>query len=204
MSTIVKKELESRPLLQVMLNSTLINVRALARELRPDVERQLGQKVDLETIAMALRRTADNQDVESLNSLLLPPACSLLMTYHQLVAINFPKGHTGSETIPDSVRFFAQTTGSNEHSIIISQEDRQLLDTTHSLRVMESLSALCIELPQDSASIENLYAKIFLLFGMKSISFVEVISTFNELTLVIKADDYDRAYEVIKKLRPLA
>jgi hypothetical protein len=185
----------------MMLTSDLVNVRAVARRIRPAVEHKIGSKVGLETIAVSLHREINKLTGLSLDSLLAAPRVRLLTTYHDLVAVNYPKGVTGLETIPDTVRFFAQTTGSNEHTIIISRENRNLLDTARQMRAISGLSALCLGLPPDSSDIESLYAGIFLFFGSHGVSIAEVVSTFNELTLVIKTEDYDIAYQVVKDIR---
>jgi len=199
-SSAVKKELEQRPLLRMLLGSDLVNTRAIAKEIKSAVESELGNKVGLETIAITLHREADKLLHSSLEPLLTNPDIKLLTTYHDLVAVNYPKGYTGSETIPDNVRYFAQTTGSNEHTIIIGAENLDLLDMSKAQNRINELSALCLGLPENSAAIENLYASIFLFFGVKGIPIVEVVSTFNELTLIIRHNDYVKAYEIISNI----
>jgi hypothetical protein len=196
----VKQELEQRPLVRMLLGSELVNTRALAKDIRPAVESALGSKVGLETIAITLHREASKLSQSSLEPLLVNPDIRLLTTYHELIALNYPKGYTGAETIPDTVRYFAQTTGSNEHTIIISDENIELLDTSMAQGKIDDLSAICLGLPGRSAEIESLYASIFLFFGLQGISIVEVVSTFNELTLIIQQKDYARAYEIVSKI----
>lgn len=196
----VREELQRQPLLQMMLASDLVNVRAMAQQIRPSIEKKIGFKVGLATIAIVLHRQAGNSCDISLESLLSLPKIILLTTYHDLVALNYPKGITGAETIPDGVRFFTQTTGSREHTIIISHENLSLLNPDRRLKIIMDLSALCLGLPQVASDIEGLYAKIFLFFGLRGVSIVEVVSTFNELTVIIKNQDYDKAYAVIKEV----
>jgi hypothetical protein len=194
----VRVELNKRPLLNMLVGTDVINIRAVAKHLRPAIEASLGHKVSLDTIAIALHREALHMAQPTVDSLLTSPDIQLLTTYHNLTALNYPKGITGAETIPDSVRFFVQATGSGEHTVIISSEDIALLDTGQHVRMIPDLSALCLGLPDESNEIENLYAQIFLFFGLAGISIVEVVSTFNELTLVIKAKDYDYAYQTLR------
>lgn len=197
----VKQEIEQRPLLRMLLGSELVNTRAIAKEIRPAVEAALDTKVGLETIAITLHREAGKLSQSSLEPLLSNPDIRLLTTYHDLVALNYPKGVTGAETIPDTVRYFAQTTGSNEHTVIISAENIELLDTSKAQGRIDGLSAICLGLPESSSEIESLYASIFLFFGLQGISIVEAVSTFNELTLIIRQKDYAKAYEVVGKIK---
>lgn len=199
-SQLVSIEIKQRPLLRVLLGTDLINIKAIARDIRPNIEKTLGVKVGVETIATTLHREINKLKIYNTNSLFSSPNVRLLTTYHNLVAINYPRGYTGAETIPDGIRYFVQTTGSNEHTIIISEESLSILDTAQAIGRIDNLVSLCLGLPDKSYDIETLYARIFLYFGLQGVVISEVVSTFNELTIIIKQDDYERSYALLQEL----
>jgi len=199
-SQLVSIEIKQRPLLRVLLSTDFINIKAIARDIRPNIERTLGVKVGVETIATTLHREINNLKMYNTNSLFSRPNVRLLTTYHNLVAINYPRGYTGAEIIPDGIRYFVQTTGSNEHTIIISEESLSILDTAQAIGRIDNLISLCLGLPDKSYDIETLYARIFLYFGLQGVVISEVVSTFNELTIIIKQDDYERSYALVQEL----
>lgn len=199
-SQLVSIEIKQRPLLRVLLGTDFINIKAIARDIRPNIEKTLGVKVGVETIATTLHREINKLKIYNTNSLFSSPNVRLLTTYHNLVAINYPRGYTGAETIPDGIRYFVQTTGSNEHTIIISEESLSILDTAQAIGRIDNLVSLCLGLPDKSYDIETLYARIFLYFGLQGVVISEVVSTFNELTIIIKQDDYERSYALLQEL----
>lgn len=190
---LVRDELNNDPLLGLLFSSKVMNGRAMARRLRPLVEAQYGEKVGLDTIAVALSRIKSSKAVAP-DLFSRPKGMYIAGTHNNLEAFNFPRGTTGSETIPDSVRYYVQTTGSSEHTVIISHEDAHLLSKAKALRSLSNLTAISIRLPDDSYSQEALFAKIFLVIAQTSISIVEVVSTFNELTILINSADYTKLH----------
>ena len=56
---IVKKLVQEKPFYQEALSRGIINNAALAEELLPDIEKELGKKVKLYAVIMAIRRLSE-------------------------------------------------------------------------------------------------------------------------------------------------
>ncbi len=198
----VESSINSRPLLHYLLNIGILNIRSIARLIKNDVEADTQKKVGVDAIALALHRqiTKNATQQRTLNLLERQPDLKVIGTYHNLSALNFPKGQTGSEYIPDNTRYFVQTTGSNEHTIIISSEQASLLDKSKPLRRIDDLTAIIVSLPDNSYSTLAIYAKMFLAIAAAGVAVTEVVSTFNELTLVVPQNTYKKVIALLERL----
>ncbi len=199
-SELTRVELDKNPLIAVLLTSDMLNIRAVAKFFRSNIETQLGQKVNLESISMALRRYSTKSSKDVVGAFLKPQNIQINGSYHNLSALNYIRGHTGAETVADSVRYFVQTTGTNEHTIIISSEDEKLLSKKSQLRKITKLSALCLGLPINSSEIHAVYATILLDIAASGITIVELVSTFNEITIFVKSEDFQPLFKIFDKV----
>ncbi len=64
----------------------------------------------------------------------------------------------------------------------------------------EDLSSITALLSQDTVTIPGGYSYILKALSWEEINIVEVVSTLNELTIVLEDTDIDRAFSIIKRL----
>lgn len=209
---IVEKEISASPFLEESIAEDLINISSLARKLKPKIERELGKTVKSGAVVMAINRLefaglksvndevakflGDLGDIiirSNLNTYTFTNSVSLAQAQMKLMEkvsgeidgfCTFSQGVyettvvTGNSMTPSVDKFFAK---------------EKLIDNE------KHLSSVTLRLPAKDAP--GAYYYILKQVAWENINLSEVISTTNELTLVVKDDDIDRLFSVLMRLK---
>lgn len=200
----------SYPLIEEGLSIGIINYSAIARELRPQIEKKLYKPVTEGAIVMALKRISDkliNQTSKKDNINL-----SDLTVRSNLSEYTFLNSATLPEKISELFNKIRNrkdslctlSEGIRETTLVISSElvgDLESILKTESLVVkFQNLSAITIRLPKEVVSIPGVYYRILKMLAWENINVIEVLSAYTELTIVIDSKDIDQAFSVLKNL----
>jgi hypothetical protein len=63
-----------------------------------------------------------------------------------------------------------------------------------------SISSITLKLPDDNLKTPGLYYYVFKQIAWEGISVLEVISTTNELSIILKDKDVDKTFSILKRL----
>lgn len=193
---VVETELEARAELAYLLHENLININGLARNLRPIVQKQLGETVGIDTISMAIRRSQKKQ-IAKAKTLHLPKVKNIqvqldvaVLTYHKDAPV---------QAIADSskYRFFSFANGRNESMLAISQEDAAQFKNDSNL-YQTNMAAMTVTLEEESLDTVGAYAYIQTTLSLAGIPIAEVLSVHDDLTLLLKDEHIDRAFQVLR------
>jgi hypothetical protein len=66
---------------------------------------------------------------------------------------------------------------------------------------IENLSSISVKLPQENVSVPGVYYYIFQRLAWEGVIIHEVISTTNEFTIIVRDEQIDVAFKVIKGLK---
>jgi aspartokinase len=101
--------------------------------------------------------------------------------------------------------FYTFCHGVNESTIITSKSVSERIKTIFSAENLKSqtsdLASITIKLPTVNTEISGVYYFILKHLAWEGINIVEVISTSNEFTVVVKSDDIDSAFSVLMQLK---
>ena len=211
---IVQQKVEQSPFLGEALVDGLINISALARKLKPEVEKELGREVKTGAIIMAINRMPNGEKIHleksmreffrkvgpiSVRSKLLDFTFAnseeLVEKQAQLLQVipNYPKS------------FFTYSQGAAETTIIVSDALRkEILRIFKGEKLLDlelRISAISLSLPKENRHIYGLYYFILKELAMFGINLVEVISTSNEFIVIVNENDLNLAFSVINGLR---
>ena len=211
-SHIVKKIVSEQPFVEEALAIRIISFGNLAEQMLQRVENELGKKVKLAAVAMALRRYADEISEHRKKSkafgyggeiLMKTNICDFtvvkttgllakLKTIHSLV--NFERGNTLNVIL-----------GNNEVSIIINEKYMQKLTKflygEKILNKEQDLVALTVIFTADDflhtpGVIFNVVRKL----AWENINIFEIVSTMTELTFILNKKDSMKAYNVLQEM----
>jgi aspartokinase len=205
----VEEIIKSSPLYEESLAAGLANLSALARKIRPLVEKKRMEKVQLGAVSMALRRllaerqrdlpslrTKSISDItvrSSLTEYVLPSSADLLVVHEKLL----------QSTAKKKDAFLQVAHGVHEAFIIFSKNieaDIKKCTKHHkSTATIQSLSAITMRI-SDSMFTPGVYYSILRALAWERINFIEIISVGSELTIVFEEKDIERAFGVIKSL----
>lgn len=211
-SHIVKKIVSEQPFVEEALASRIISFGNLAEQILHRIENELGKKVKLAAVVMALRRYADEisehrkktrafdyggeivmkTNICDFTVVKSPSLLAKLKTIHSLV--NFERGDTLNVIL-----------GNNEVSIVINEKYMQKLTRFLSgekiLNKEQGLVALTIIFTADDflhtpGIIFNVVRKL----AWENINIYEIVSTMTELTFILNKKDSMKAYNVLQEI----
>ncbi len=210
----VKNILSQSPFLEEALADNLINVSSLARYILPEVEKSLQKKVKEGAVIMAINRLAPNYYFK-INIGLKDFVTNLgdftvrsdLMDYTYLNTDSLRKKQLillkQLEDQPGVFYTFSQ--GINETTIIISVSQETLMDelfkTEQLVNKKTDLSTITMKLPTENTEISGFYYFILKNLAWEGINIMEVISTTNEFTIVVKDEEVQNAFNILMNLK---
>jgi aspartokinase len=206
-ANLVKKYID---MMQDGLSRDIISVGNLAEELHQQIEKELGKKVKLPAIVMAIRRYAENVK-KGMEYFKAPEGFNLSMKSN-IIDIGVSKSAhllTKLDKLYDLVSFergemMNVIQGSYEVSIITNDKYEKkvltLLKHEKILNIEKDLGALSLSFGK-----EFLYTPGVIYLAVKelawnNINIFELVSTNTELTFILNKEDCIRAYGVMEKL----
>ena len=197
------------PFLEEGLAKGLINLSALARQIKPEIAKRLYMEPTDASIIMALSRLRPHlsrltkaADLKSLRNLSVRtglieytfyPRTSLLTLQQKLFA----------ETELDKELFMSLTQGATEVTLIISATRASLIESLIPkegiVATITDLAAISLKLRPEhiyTAGIDYLLLKAL---AWENINIIETISTYSEATFIFKESDLARAFACLQE-----
>jgi len=211
---LVASQIRRSPFLAEALQEDLINTTALARKLQPGLSEQLGKPVSIAAIVMAIKRLSLGQlpRVErSMHDFLRQ--LSDISVRGELIDYTFQHSPTLMEQHARLLRevrerpkvFYSFSRGIAETTIVIGKPLEhwadQIMQEERLLDKQVGLSAISIMLPAENRDLFGLYYYILKALAWEGINLIELISTSNEFTIVVRGEDLDQAFSIIMQLK---
>lgn len=213
LSKLIEETIDSMPFVRESLSEGLINTSALARKIKPQLEKSNGKAIKESTIVMAISRLPLSkqesiqikikQVIDNIGDLIVRSNLTKY-TYSNYSGISANQALflKKIETINDS--FYTVSRGVGETTLIVNAQLCDLLeeslDKSKLLSQTKGLSAITLKLPSSNVKTEGIYYYILKKLAWKSISIEEVISTTNEFTIVVQSSVVSKAFEVLANL----
>ncbi len=210
---IVEKLISRSPYIDEFLADGIINYSALARRLKPEIEDLTMKKVQEGAIVMALKRFKPKNVTYPYNSLKKifkeTPEIIVRSNLVDITVKNTDYTHEHDRKILKLISnkpnvFFTISRSVFETTIIAGRELRDdilsLFENKSIIAEFDDLSSIIIRQPKETTEIPGVYFMILKPLAMEGINLVEIVSTYTEITLVIKNRDVDKAFSIIKQL----
>lgn len=213
-SQAVESILNSKPFILDALNDEIINFSSLAVFIKPDLERTLKKEINQGAIVMAIRRFKATNDI-GLTKKIEDQVKKFgdILVRSNLVDYTFKNSDTllkNQQKLLEIIKykkgfFYTVTQGVYETTFILSDQIKNEIPTIFEEEKLLSscygLSSITIKLPTGNTEQPGLYYYIFKKLAWNGINILEVVSTSNEFTILLKDQDIDKAFSVIKNLR---
>ena len=213
-SETVKDIISLSPFLEEALADNLVNVSSLARKILPDVENRLQKNVKEGAVIMAINRLAPNyyyKIIIGLKNFITNlgdfTVRSDLMDYTYLNSDGLRKKQSILlKQLEDQMGvFYTFSQGINETTIIISASQETLMDelfkTENLVSKKTDLSTITMKLPDENTEISGFYYFILKNLAWEGVNIMEVISTTNEFTIVVRDVDVQKAFSILLNLK---
>ncbi len=213
-SQAVEEIISKKPFITESITDGIINYSALAQKLKPEVEAKLLKKVNVSAILMSLRRLqiANNagitQRVEKLATWFGDIIVRSNLTDYTFRNSDtlLKKQQALLKKIADRDDFFYTISqGVYETTFVLSDllknEIPIIFEGEKLISYRYRLSSITIKLPAENIDQPGLYYYIFRKLAWEGINILEVISTTNEITILLRDKDIDHAFSAIKNLK---
>ena len=209
---LVEKIIGRRPFLEEAVAKGIVNYAALADELKPEIDRELGINAKTSAIMMALRRLSDKLKGSFIGQAPIKFRESDITIRSDLLEVTFVKSPAAVGIIKELYGivdfrrgdFLTITQGIYEITVIASKkykgEIMKLLKYESVIKEIDRLSSLTIKIPISAIDTVGVYYVVTKALNWENISIIEVVSTLTEMTFVLREKDISLAFNTVKGL----
>lgn len=203
-SDAVAKIMKNDDLIRVVAQKGLLNHRAYAKQILPQVENDCFKEVKLGSVTTAVTRFASK-----LKPIPTPPKEDILRISVQknLSGLTYERTEETSEKIRNFYKDFADssdsyitvTQGINEITLIandtIIEKIRKELSGYKTVYDITNIAGISVKFDIKYMEIPNLFYSLIRKLALKNINIIEIVSTATELTFIINEKDVPLALE---------
>lgn len=211
---IAEQLVRESPFITEALEEGLINISALARKIQQEVSQRVGRPVQQGAIVMAIKRMEPGTPGQSARALKqffqklqdISLRSDLLdYTFENSSTLVQCQAALLAEVSRQPKVFYSVSRGIGETTLLISRTFEgaveQLFRKEKCLSKESGLTALSLMLPPENRIISGVYYFVLRQLAWHGINVVEVVSTSNEFTLVVRAEDIDAAFAALMRLK---
>lgn len=211
---ITEELINKSPFLREAMTDELINISALARKLRPEIEEITGKEVKEGAIVMAIKRMTPGlyhrlnvkitNVMGDLGDFLVRSNLSDF-TFENSESLKTKQADLIAEINKENDSFFTLCKGVSETTFIVNTQHEEIIRKMFATERLKSqttdLASVTVKLPQVNTEIYGIYYYILKHLAWEGINIVELVSTSNEFTIVVKQDDVDKAFKILMQLK---
>lgn len=213
-SECVNRIIYRKPFVSEALQKGIINISSLARTIKPEIEDILKKEVQDGAVIMAIQRYSQEKEIaisqklrSCLNNISDVFVRSGLLEYTYRNSADLFNHHVSfikKISLGNDV-FFTYVHGVFETNYVISNS---LYKPFHAAFKNESpvackteLSSITVILPKINVQTQGLYYYILQGIAWEGVNIINIISTSNEFTIIVKDCDVEKAFSEIKKIK---
>jgi len=193
------------------ISKGLINLSALARYMKPELEEMLAKKVSDTAIFMALNRLATTIKPKYIfkNIFKAPPD---MIVRSNLIGFTVAHSEKLAEKYPSLLKlsdtndkyFFTITQGVFDTTIIASKDlnngIKEVLKNEIIVADFTNLSSITIKLPKEAISTPGIFYFFLKSLAWEGVNIVEIVSSYLEFTLILPEKETNRAFSILQSL----
>jgi hypothetical protein len=210
----VESTIRKTPFIEEALNEKLINVSSLARVILPEVSQLLKKEIKIGAVMMAINRLSPASELR-IRKNIKKLAVNLGDFIVRSDLCDFTFKNTPS-LLREIAKILSKSADSNDYFLTVSQgifetnivTSRNLQQYVEEIFKKETLihsvldlASITIKLPQDNLEQSGVYYFILKQLAWANIPVQEVISTTNEMTIVVKEKDVNETFAILMDLK---
>ncbi len=210
----VEQIIRKTPYLEEALNDKLINVSSLAREIQSEVERILAKSVKPGAIMMAINRLSPSSLLKirrNIKKITLQLGDFIVRsdlcdyTFKNTSTLLQSIGLLLAEIGDNKDYFFTISQGIFETNIVVSRNLKEKIDeifqNESQIWMLKELASITLKLPKNNLEQSGIYYFILKQLAWADIPVQEIISTTNEMTIVVKESDVNKTFSILMDLK---
>ena len=210
-SHVVKKLVDDAQYIHECLGKGMLNYAYTAEYLKPKVEVELGKKVKLSAVMMALRRYAE-EIVRKYDSKFPFDYRSEVTLKSGMVDIAIQR----SQTLFSKLKLLYNSTdyemgdvlniihGNHEISLITSEKNKKkvlkILEQEKVLHVEEGLAQLSLRFPKEYIYTPGIILQLTRVLNWENVNIFEIVSTLTEVNFIISEKESVKGYRALQEL----
>ena len=210
----VESTIRKTPFLEEALNEKLINVSSLARVILPEVSTLLKKQVKAGAVMMAINRLSPANELRirknirkftlSLGDFIVRSDLSDF-TFKNTNTLFKEIARILNEAANNSESFITVSQGIFETNIVTSKNLRPFVEEIFEKELLTNsmldLASITIKLPKENLEQSGIYYFILKQLAWADISLQEIISTTNEMTIVVKEEDINQTFSILMDMK---
>ena len=210
----VESTIRKTPFIEEALNEKLINVSSLARVILPEVAKLLKKQVKVGAVMMAINRLSPASELrirKNIKKLTLSLGDFIVRsdlsdyTYKNTKSLLKESARILSVAAENDDSFITVSRGIFETNIVISEPLKPYIQEffIHEKLIhnVENLASITIKLPEGNLEQSGFYYFILKQLAWADIPLQEIISTTNEMTIVVKEKDINQTFAILMDMK---
>ncbi|NCT10951.1 MAG: hypothetical protein GW772_12860 [Flavobacteriia bacterium] len=211
---IVEGTIRKTPFIEEALNEKLINVSSLARIILPEVSAALKKDVKVGAVMMAINRLSPASELrirKNIKKLALDLGDVIVrsdlcdFTFKNTTSLLKEISRILNKSSESADYFLTVSQGIFETNIVTSKNLRpfveEIFEKEALLKSMLDLASITIKLPKDNQEQSGIYYFILKQLAWADIPLQEIISTTNEMTIVVKEKDINQTFAILMDMK---
>ena len=181
------------------LREGVVNYRAVARHIKPEVENRVGRDVDIEAVTTAVRRYGeelqDDDDGEGARSVLADSRVSLRGNVVSITATEYGD-------LPDVEGFVHLVRGRDYTTVVVDDDEADAVGDAVEGEVVEQvgdLTCITVESPDEIVDVPGVLTRMVSRFSSEEINIVDITSCYTETIIVVEKRDAVKALETLEE-----
>lgn len=210
----VERTIRKTPFIEEALNEKLINVSSLARIILPEVSNLLQKEVKAGAVMMAINRLSPASELRIRKNIrrftralgdfiVRSDLCDF--TFKNTPSLLKQVAKILSKTSENSDYFLTVSQGIFETNIVTSTNLRDSIEEFFKeetlINNVEDLASITVKLPAENLEQSGIYYFILKQLAWADIPLQEVISTTNEMTIVVKEEDINQTFSILMDMK---
>jgi len=211
---VVEATIRKTPFIEEALNEKLINVSSLARIILPEVSEALKKDVKVGAVMMAINRLSPASELrirKNIKKLALDLGDVIVrsdlcdFTFKNTPSLLKEIAKILTKSSESSDYFLTVSQGIFETNIVISKNLQpfvnEIFKKENLIANVLELASLTIKLPKENQEQSGIYYFILKQLAWADISLQEIISTTNEMTIVVKEKDINQTFAILMDMK---
>jgi aspartokinase len=209
-SHIVEKLINDRVFIQEPISKGIVSHGSLAKQLKPEIEKELGKEVKTHAIVMAIRRYAESFK-EKYKEIVFDYSSEIILKTDMcdIAVLRSPSLLNKLKRLYDIVDFEKGDIlniihGRHEVSVVTNERYREkllnILKGEKILNLENNLVSLTLTFSKDFLHTPGVIFNVVRNIAWENINIFEIVSTNTELTFILNKKDAVKGYTVLEKL----
>ena len=211
---VVESTIRKTPFIEEALNEKLINVSSLARIILPEVSSKLKKEVKVGAVMMAINRLSPASELrirKNIKKLALDLGDVIVrsdlcdFTFKNRPSLLKEVARILTKSSESADYFLTVSQGIFETNIVTSknleQAVKEIFEKETLLSSVLDLASITIKLPKNNQEQSGIYYFILKQLAWADIPLQEVISTTNEMTIVVKEEDINQTFAILMDMK---